>query len=73
MLAQKPLSWIYHRVSLYTLDHRIHKHSKHNYTGGDQNVIYGWERNTLAFKSNDQVAKHCAYEKGLFLPFVQAV
>ncbi|WP_333668003.1 RHS repeat-associated core domain-containing protein [Acinetobacter guillouiae] len=55
------------------LGRRIQKRSKHHHTGDEQNVIYGWEGNTLAFESNDQVTKHYIYEKGSFVPLVQAV
>ncbi len=55
------------------LGRRIQKRSKHHHTGDEQNVIYGWEGNTLAFESNDQVTKHYVYEKGSFVPLVQAV
>uniref|UniRef100_UPI00300B45F6 RHS repeat-associated core domain-containing protein n=1 Tax=Acinetobacter guillouiae TaxID=106649 RepID=UPI00300B45F6 len=36
-------------------------------------VIYGWEGNTLAYESNDQVTKHYVYERGTFVPLVQAI
>lgn len=56
-----------------SLGRRIQKRSKHHHTGDEQNVIYGWEGNTLAYDSNDQVTKHYVYEKGSFVPLVQAV
>ncbi|MCU4491830.1 RHS domain-containing protein [Acinetobacter guillouiae] len=55
------------------LGRRIQKRSKHHHTGDEQNVIYGWEGNTLAYESNDQITKHYVYEKGSFVPLVQAV
>ncbi|MCS4300144.1 RHS repeat-associated protein [Acinetobacter sp. BIGb0196] len=55
------------------LGRRIQKRSKHHHTGDEQNVIYGWEGNTLAYESNDQVTKHYVYEKGSFVPLLQAV
>lgn len=55
------------------LGRRIQKCSKHHHTGDEQNVVYGWEGNTLAFESNDYVTKHYVYEKGSFVPLVQAV
>ncbi|AYO52823.1 RHS repeat-associated core domain-containing protein [Acinetobacter wuhouensis] len=55
------------------LGRRIQKCSKHHHSGDEQNVIYGWEGNTLAFESNDQATKHYVYEKGSFVPLLQAV
>ncbi|WP_228140723.1 RHS repeat-associated core domain-containing protein [Acinetobacter sp. TGL-Y2] len=55
------------------LGRRIHKRSKQHHTGDEQNVIYGWEGNTLAYESNDHATKHYVYEKGTFIPLVQAV
>ncbi|ENX55387.1 hypothetical protein F902_03457 [Acinetobacter higginsii] len=55
------------------LGRRIQKRSKHHHTGEEQNVIYGWDGNTLAFESNDQITKHYVYEKDSFVPLLQAI
>jgi len=36
-------------------------------------VIYGWDGNTLAFESNEQITKHYVYEKDSFVPLLQAI
>lgn len=55
------------------LGRRIQKRSKHHHTGEEQNVIYGWDGNTLAFESNEQITKHYVYEKDSFVPLLQAI
>ncbi|EYT22408.1 RHS repeat-associated core domain protein [Acinetobacter sp. 1000160] len=55
------------------LGRRIQKRSKHHHTGEEQNVIYGWGGNTLAFESNEQITKHYVYEKDSFVPLLQAI
>ncbi|WP_335953231.1 RHS repeat-associated core domain-containing protein [Acinetobacter higginsii] len=55
------------------LGRRIQKRSKHHHTGEEQNVIYGWDGNTLTFESNDQITKHYVYEKDSFVPLLQAI
>ncbi|SSW82558.1 RhsD protein [Klebsiella pneumoniae] len=55
------------------LGRRIQKRSKHHHTGGEHNIIYGWEGDTLAYESNEQITKHYIYEKDSFVPLVQAV
>ncbi len=58
------------------LDRRIQKRSKHLHTGGEYNIIYsiyGWDGNTIAYESNEQITKHYIYEKDSFVPLVQAV
>ena len=55
------------------LGRRIQKRSKHHHTGEEQNLIYGWDGNTLAFESNDQITKHYVYEKDSFVPLLQAI
>ncbi|MBD1225715.1 hypothetical protein IDM32_18750 [Acinetobacter seifertii] len=44
------------------LGRRIQKRSKHHYTGGEQN-IYGWDGNTLAYESSEQITKHIYMRK----------
>ncbi len=55
------------------LGRRIQKRSKHHHTGQEQNIIYGWDGNTLAYESNEQITKHYIYEKDSFVPLAQAV
>nr|WP_288421496.1 RHS repeat-associated core domain-containing protein [uncultured Acinetobacter sp.] len=55
------------------LGRRIQKRSKHHHTGGEHNIIYGWDGNTLAYESNEQITKHYIYEKDSFVPLAQAV
>ncbi|EJB8539053.1 RHS domain-containing protein [Acinetobacter baumannii] len=55
------------------LGRRIQKRSKHHHTGDEHNIIYGWDGNTLAYESNEQITKHYIYEKDSFVPLAQAV
>ncbi|WP_243901653.1 RHS repeat-associated core domain-containing protein [Acinetobacter bereziniae] len=55
------------------LGRRIQKRSKHHHTGAEQNVFYGWDGDTVAFESTEDYTKHYIYEKGSFIPLVQAV
>ena len=55
------------------LGRRIQKLSKHHYTGAEHNIIYGWDGDTLAYESTEQVTKHYIYEKDSFVPMLQAV
>lgn len=55
------------------LGRRIQKRSKHHHTGQEQNIIYGWDGDTLAYESTEQLTKHYIYEKDSFVPMLQAV
>jgi len=55
------------------LGRRIQKRSKHHHTGQEQNIIYGWDSDTLAYESTEQLTKHYIYEKDSFVPMLQAV
>ncbi len=55
------------------LGRRIQKRSKHHHRGQEQNITYGWDGNTLAYESNEQITKHYIYEKDSFVPLAQAV
>ncbi|CAA0260252.1 RHS family protein [Acinetobacter baumannii] len=68
------------RNSQYTVEYRydalgrrIQKRSKHHHTGQEQNIIYGWDGDTLAYESTEQLTKHYIYEKDSFVPMLQAV
>ena len=68
------------RNAKYTADYRydalgrrIQKRSKHHHTGEEHNIIYGWDGDTLAYESTEQVTKHYIYEKDSFVPMLQAV
>ena len=52
------------------LGRRIQKRSKHHHTGQEQNVIYGWDGDTLAYESTEELTKHYIYEKDSFYGFV---
>ncbi|MDV7557586.1 RHS repeat-associated core domain-containing protein, partial [Acinetobacter baumannii] len=39
----------------------------------EQNIIYGWDGDTLAYESTEQLTKHYIYEKDSFVPMLQAV
>lgn len=54
------------------LGRRIQKRSKHHHTGQEQNIIYGWDGDTLAYESSADITKHYFYEKDSFLPLLQA-
>ncbi|WP_269507813.1 RHS repeat-associated core domain-containing protein, partial [Acinetobacter baumannii] len=55
------------------LGRRIQKRSKHHHTGQEQNIIYGWDGDTLAYESTEELTKHYIYEKDSFVPMLQAV
>lgn len=55
------------------LGRRIQKRSKHHHTGQEQNIIYGWDEDTLAYESTEELTKHYIYEKDSFVPMLQAV
>lgn len=55
------------------LGRRIQKRSKHHHTGQEQNIIYGWDGDTLAYESTKELTKHYIYEKDSFVPMLQAV
>ena len=55
------------------LGRRIQKHSKHIHTGDENNIIYGWDGDTLAYESTEQATKHYIYEKDSFVPLLQTV
>ncbi|HCV3152457.1 TPA: RHS domain-containing protein [Acinetobacter baumannii] len=55
------------------LGRRIQKRSKHHHTGGEHNIIYGWDGDTLAYESTEELTKHYIYEKDSFVPMLQAV
>ncbi|MEX7493432.1 RHS domain-containing protein, partial [Acinetobacter baumannii] len=55
------------------LGRRIQKWSKHHHTGQEQNIIYGWDGDTLAYESTEELTKHYIYEKDSFVPMLQAV
>jgi len=55
------------------LGRRIQKRSKHHHTGQEQNIIYGWDSDTLAYESTEELTKHYIYEKDSFVPMLQAV
>ncbi len=55
------------------LGRRIQKRSKHHHTGQEQNIIYGWDGDTLAYESSADLTKHYFYEKDSFVPLLQAV
>ncbi len=54
------------------LGRRIQKRSKHHHTGQEQNIIYGWDDDTLAYESSADITKHYFYEKDSFVPLLQA-
>lgn len=54
------------------LGRRIQKRSKHHHTGQEQNIIYGWDGDTLAYESSADLTKHYFYEKDSFVPLLQA-
>ena len=54
------------------LGRRIQKRSKHHHTGQEQNIIYGWDGDTLAYESSADITKHYFYEKDSFVPLLQA-
>lgn len=54
------------------LGRRIQKRSKHHLTGQEQNIIYGWDGDTLAYESSADITKHYFYEKDSFVPLLQA-
>lgn len=54
------------------LGRRIQKRSKHHHTGQEQNIIYGWDGDTLAYESSADITKHYFYEKDSFMPLLQA-
>ncbi len=67
------------RNNQYTVDYRydalgrrIQKRSKHHHTGQEQNIIYGWDGDTLAYESSADITKHYFYEKDSFVPLLQA-
>ncbi|HDK8956537.1 TPA: RHS domain-containing protein [Acinetobacter baumannii] len=67
------------RNNQYTADYRydalgrgIQKRSKHHDTGQEQNIIYGWDGDTLAYESSADLTKHYLYEKDSFVPLLQA-
>lgn len=55
------------------LGRRIQKRSKHHHTGQEHNIIYGWDGDTLAYESTEELTKHYIYEKDSFVPMLQAV
>ncbi|WP_127491313.1 RHS repeat-associated core domain-containing protein [Acinetobacter calcoaceticus] len=55
------------------LGRRIQKRSKHHQTGQEHNLIYGWDGDTLAYESTEELTKHYIYEKDSFVPMLQAV
>ena len=52
---------------------RLAKRSKHHRTGQEQDFVYGWDGDTLAYESNELYTKHYIYEKDSFIPLIQAV
>lgn len=65
------------RNNQYTADYRydalgrrIQKRSKHHHTGQEQNIIYGWDGDTLAYESSADITKHYFYEKDSFVPLL---
>lgn len=54
------------------LGRRIQKRSKHHHTGQEQNIIYGWDGDSLAYESSADITKHYFYEKDSFVPLLQA-
>lgn len=52
---------------------RLAKRSKYHRTGQEQDFIYGWDGDTLAYESNASYTKHYIYEKDSFTPLIQAV
>ncbi|MBJ8433001.1 RHS domain-containing protein [Acinetobacter pittii] len=67
------------RNNQYTADYRydalgrrIQKRSKHHHTVQEQNIIYGWDGDTLAYESSADLTKHYFYEKDSFVPLLQA-
>ncbi|MCT9979923.1 RHS domain-containing protein [Acinetobacter sp. I-MWF] len=68
------------RNSEYTAEYRydamgrrLAKRSKHHRTGQEQDFVYGWDGDTLAYESNELYTKHYIYEKDSFIPLIQAV
>lgn len=55
------------------LGRRIQKMSKHHHTGDEQNTLYGWDGDTLAYESTEHATKHYIYEKDSFAPLIQAI
>ncbi len=52
---------------------RLAKRSKHHHTGLELDFVYGWDGDMLAYESNESYTKHYIYEKGSFIPLIQAV
>ena len=57
------------------LGRRIEKQKQHSQAGRNhytETTQYGWDGDTLAYESTNLYTKHYVYEKGSFVPLIQA-